>query len=199
MWGRANTLRAQPSRALGRVHTLSAHITPRIGAFTSCAPTPTRVCGSVPYARPTAPCIGAFTPCAPPPTISRMRGRANTLRAHTTPRIGACPHPARLHHPSHWGCVHTFAPTIPRIGACPHLARPYHPVHWSTPCAPTPPRALGCVHTLRSHTTLRIGACSHPSRLHQPAYVGACPHPAHPRRPCIGACPHPARPHHPAY
>ena len=49
------------------------------------------------------------------------------------------------------------------VGACPHPARPHHPVYWgvSTHCAPTPPRALGCVHTLRAYTTPRIGVCPH--------------------------------------
>ena len=183
MWERPTLCAPTPPRVLGRVHTLRAHITPRIGVCSHHSRPRHPAHWGVPYAHPhhpahwgrvhtlpahTTPCIGAFTLCAP--TLPRALG--HTLCAHTTPHIGACSHPSRPHHPAHWGVFTPFAPTPPRaLGV-------------STPFAPTPPRALGRVHSLCAHTAPRIRAC---------------PHPARPAIPCIGVCPHPARPRHPVY
>ena len=167
-------LPTHPRAFAGRVHTLRAHTTPCIGAHTSSHFT---LCPPPPFVRaypraPTPPrALGRGTTPRTHTLPRAFEGRVHTLCTHTTPRIGACPHSARPHHPAHWGI---------------HILRAHHPAHSGvftpctppppsrvcggvlTPCAPTPPRALRRVHTLRTHITPWIGG-------HTSSHFTLCP------------------------
>ena len=138
--------------------------------FTPCASTPPRALGRIlPRTSLFAPRLPLCSrlPCAPTPP--RTLGRVHTLRAHTIPCIGACPHPARPHHPAHWG--------VP------------------TPCTPTSPRALGRAHTLRAPPTIsRMRGRANTLRAQPSRALGRAHIPRAHTTPCIGVCPYPARP-----
>ena len=127
-----------PFRVCGGVLTLCAPTPPRVlGRVHTCAPTPTRVCRSVStHCAPTPPRALGRVHTLRAHAAPRMWERAlrapnrpvhwsiHTLSAHITPRIGA----------------HSVRPTTPRIGACPHPALPL-PLSCVcggvlTPCAP---------------------------------------------------------------